>query len=84
MMGIVRNCNGKKHYGFITPVDGGPGVPDSAFFHISAVCNGDSIPAGAEVDFILVRGRKGPQAASVRLRPIIIPTLRLAPAKVAE
>ena len=60
--GTVKWFNNEKGFGFIT-VDGG----DDVFVHFSAI-QGDgfkSLEEGQEVEFTLVEGARGPQAAEV-------------------
>ena len=60
--GKVKWFNNEKGFGFIT-VDGG----DDVFIHFSAI-QGDgfkSLEEGQEVEFTIVEGARGPQAAEV-------------------
>ena len=60
--GTVKWFNNEKGFGFIT-VDGG----DDVFVHFSAI-QGDgfkSLEEGQEVEFTIVEGARGPQAAEV-------------------
>ena len=60
--GTVKWFNNEKAFGFIT-VDGG----DDVFVHFSAI-QGDgfkSLEEGQEVEFTIVEGARGPQAAEV-------------------
>lgn len=60
--GMVKWFNNEKGFGFIT-VDGG----DDVFVHFSAI-QGDgfkSLEEGQEVEFTIVEGARGPQAAEV-------------------
>ena len=60
--GTVIWFNNEKGFGFIT-VDGG----DDVFVHFSAI-QGDgfkSLEEGQEVEFTIVEGARGPQAAEV-------------------
>ncbi|ASZ07922.1 MULTISPECIES: cold-shock protein [Enterococcus] len=60
--GTVKWFNNEKGFGFIT-VDGG----DDVFVHFSAI-QGDgfkSLEEGQEVEFTIVEGSRGPQAAEV-------------------
>ncbi|EOI6517616.1 cold-shock protein [Enterococcus faecium] len=60
--GTVKWFNNEKGFGFIT-VDGG----DEVFVHFSAI-QGDgfkSLEEGQEVEFTIVEGARGPQAAEV-------------------
>ena len=61
--GTVKWFNDAKGFGFITPADGGKDV----FVHFSAL-SGDgfkSLAEGAQVEFEVVDGQKGPQAQNV-------------------
>jgi CspA family cold shock protein len=63
--GTVKWFNDAKGFGFITPSDGNKDV----FVHFSAL-QGDgfkSLADGAQVEFELAQGDKGPQAQNVRL-----------------
>ena len=60
--GTVKWFNNEKGFGFIT-VDGG----DDVFVHFPAI-QGDgfkSLEEGQEVEFTIVEGARGPQAAEV-------------------
>ena len=62
--GTVKWFNNTKGYGFIAPVEGGEDV----FVHFSAI-QGDgfrSLAEGDSVEFELVKGPKGFQAANVK------------------
>ena len=63
--GTVKWFSGEKGYGFITPADGSKDV----FAHFSAIeADGfKSLPEGANVEFEVEDGPKGPQAKSVRV-----------------
>ncbi|AUJ66333.1 cold-shock protein [Enterococcus faecium] len=60
--GTVKWFNNEKGFGFIT-VDGG----DDVFVHFSAIqVDGfKSLEEGQEVEFTIVEGARGPQAAEV-------------------
>ena len=62
--GVVKWFNAEKGYGFITPDDGGK----DCFVHFSAIQgNGfKSLAEGDQVEFEIVQGQKGPQAAEVQ------------------
>lgn len=62
MNGIVKWFNSEKGFGFIS-VEGG----DDVFVHFSAI-QGEgfkSLEEGQQVEFEVVEGAKGPQAANV-------------------
>lgn len=61
--GIVKWFNSEKGYGFITNDNGGEDV----FVHFSAIqAEGyKTLEEGQEVEFEVVQGAKGPQAANV-------------------
>jgi CspA family cold shock protein len=61
-VGTVKWFNPSKGYGFIAQAEG-----DDVFVHISAL-QGDNptLAEGQNVQFDIVQGRKGPQAANVR------------------
>ena len=63
--GTVKWFNDAKGYGFITPDEGGKDV----FVHFSAL-QGDgfkTLAEGANVEFDVTQGDKGPQAQNVRV-----------------
>ncbi|MFD1211684.1 cold-shock protein [Arthrobacter sp. GCM10027362] len=62
--GIVKWFNAEKGFGFIAPDDGGPDV----FAHFSAIVGGGykSLEESQRVEFEIVQGQKGPQAANIR------------------
>ena len=60
--GTVKWFNGSKGYGFITPEEG-----RDVFVHFSAI-QGDgfkSLEEGQQVEFEIVNGQKGQEAANV-------------------
>ncbi|GAB6280152.1 MAG TPA: cold-shock protein [Synergistales bacterium] len=62
MQGTVKWFNEAKGYGFITPDEG-----NDVFVHFSAI-QGDgfkTLAEGQRVEFEVVQGDKGPQAANV-------------------
>ncbi|HHY20228.1 MAG TPA: cold shock domain-containing protein [Firmicutes bacterium] len=64
MQGKVKWFSNEKGYGFIEPDGGGADV----FVHYSAI-TGDgykSLEEGQEVEFEIVEGARGPQAANVK------------------
>jgi cold shock CspA family protein len=73
MTGIVKSYNTARGFGLIEPMIGKPDSAALVFFHCSAIVGhrrGEEggIPTGAEVEFDLCRGDRGPQAANVRRR----------------
>jgi CspA family cold shock protein len=62
--GTVKWFNDAKGFGFITPEGGGPDL----FAHFSAIqSNGfKTLPEGARVEFDVVSGPKGLQAANIK------------------
>ena len=62
MQGRAKNFSGDKGYGFI----GAEGQPD-IFVHFSAINEPGfkSLTPGETVDFVIVEGPRGPQAANV-------------------
>jgi CspA family cold shock protein len=65
MKGKVKWFNDKKGYGFITPVDG-----EDVFVHFSAIKSEEgkfkTLKEGQDVEFDVVTGDKGQQAANVK------------------
>jgi cold shock protein len=63
--GTVKWFNAEKGFGFITRSSGG----DDVFVHISALerCGLTGLSEGDRVTFDVAEGRKGPEAARVRL-----------------
>jgi len=62
--GTVKWFSNEKGFGFISRPDG-----DDVFVHFSAI-SGDgfkSLAEGQQVEFEVVDGQKGPQAANVRV-----------------
>lgn len=66
MRGTVRNFNEDKGFGFIML----PGQ-DDVFVHFSAIQSGGykTLKAGDSVDFVIIEGPRGPQAANVKVIP---------------
>jgi CspA family cold shock protein len=64
-IGTVKWFSAEKGYGFITPDEGGKDV----FVHYSAIqAEGyRSLNEGQKVEYEVVQGQKGPQAANVRV-----------------
>jgi cold shock protein len=62
MLGRVKWFNKEKGYGFIEREDG-----DDVFIHYSAIQEDGfkSLNEGQEVEFEIVEGNRGPQAANV-------------------
>jgi CspA family cold shock protein len=63
--GTVKWFNDAKGFGFITPADGSKDV----FVHFSSIEGGGfkSLGEGAQVQFEITDGQKGPQATNVTL-----------------
>ncbi len=61
--GTVKYFNDQRGFGFITPEDGG----EEVFVHRSAIqAEGvTSLAEGAQVEFDVVQGEKGPKADNV-------------------
>jgi CspA family cold shock protein len=61
--GTVKWFNAEKGYGFITPEDGGKDV----FVHYTAIMTDGfkTLDEGERVQFEIVSGQRGPQAANV-------------------
>jgi cold shock CspA family protein len=73
MTGIVRKYDAVRGFRLIEPMIGKPDSAAMVFLHVSAIAGrkpgeDPAIPTGAEVEFDLCRGDRGPQAANVRLR----------------
>ncbi len=61
--GIVKWFNAEKGFGFIMPETGGKDV----FAHTNDIQTGPgSLTENQRVEFEVVQGRKGPQAANIR------------------
>ncbi len=60
--GKVKFFNTDKGFGFITPDNGGKDV----FVHANDT-GGVHLKEGAQVEFEIVQGKKGPQASNVRV-----------------
>jgi cold shock protein len=61
-VGTVKWFNASKGYGFIAQDEG-----NDVFVHVSAIQDASqSLDQGETVEFDIVQGRKGPQAANVR------------------
>lgn len=63
--GKVKWFNDSKGFGFVAPDDGS----DDLFAHFSAIQSSGfkTLPEGAAVEFEVVKGPKGLQAANIRL-----------------
>jgi CspA family cold shock protein len=61
-VGTVKWFNANKGYGFIAQEDG-----NDVFVHVSAIEDASQpLDEGQRVQFDVVQGRKGPEAANVR------------------
>jgi cold shock protein len=61
-VGTVKWFNANKGYGFIAQDEG-----NDVFVHVSAIQDASqSLDEGQSVEFDIVQGQKGPQAANVR------------------
>jgi cold shock protein len=61
-IGTVKWFNANKGYGFIAQAEG-----NDVFVHVSAIQDASqSLDEGQSVEFDIVQGQKGPQAANVR------------------
>jgi CspA family cold shock protein len=61
-VGTVKWFNANKGYGFIAQAEG-----NDVFVHVSAIQDASqSLDEGQSVEFDIVQGQKGPQAANVR------------------
>ena len=60
-VGTVKWFNANKGCGFIQPESG-----NDVIVHVSAIQDDGSLEDGQAVEFDVVQGQKGPQAANVR------------------
>jgi CspA family cold shock protein len=60
-VGTVKWFNASRGYGFIQPESG-----NDVFVHASAIEGDGTLEDGQAVEFDVVQGQKGPQAANVR------------------
>lgn len=67
--GTVRWFNEERGYGFITPEGSVGGKGHDVFVHFSAIASigFKTLADGDAVEFEIVDGQKGPQAANVRV-----------------
>lgn len=61
MQGVIKFFNDSKGFGFIKPDDGG----DDIFVHISGLV--DEVRENDKVEFDVERGKKGMNAANVKI-----------------
>jgi CspA family cold shock protein len=66
MQGIVKWFSASKGYGFISPSNGNGDAKD-VFVHFTAIAGEGykQLVEGQTVEFEVVKGKKGPQAANV-------------------
>jgi cold shock CspA family protein len=67
MDGLIVKFDQAHGYGFLRPLIGSPSACHDVFFHCTALLDTQHPPLGARASFKLVDGRKGPQAADVRI-----------------
>lgn len=60
--GTVKFFNTQKGFGFITPEDGGSDI----FVHANNIESGEPLQEGQRVEYMIGKGRKGPEAIQVR------------------